>query len=293
MDIRVLRYYLAVCREGTMSRAAQAEHVTQPTLSRQIADLERELGCQLLVRGARRVELTEKGMYLRRRAEEIVTLADQTESDLRAADGAIEGDIRIGAGESQGIGVLAAHIRAFRETYPQVRFLMHSGNAEDVIERLEHGLADLAVLIDYSDIAHYGHVRLRPTDAWCLLFPEGDPLAEKESLGPDDVRALPLIVSDQAYERKTLSSWFGDAADSLNVVATYNLAFNAQMLAREGVGYVLTIDGLATTGPGTGLESRLLYPPVVSPIDVAWKHEQPRTLAVQKFIDTLRAASNK
>ena len=290
MDIRVLRYYLAVCSEGTMSKAAQVCHVTQPTLSRQIADLEREMGCTLLERGARQVKLTEKGFYLRRRAEEIVALADQTQDDLKAGEGIVEGDVRIGAGESLGVRAVAAVIRAFREEHPQVRFRFHSGNAVEVTERLEHGLIDLAVLIDYSDIARYEHMRLRPTDAWCVLVPTDSPLAAKDAISPDDLAGLPLIVSEQALERDTLSGWFGAHMGELNVVATYNLVFNAVMLARERVGCVLTLDGLTTLGPESGLVSRTLFPPVVSPIDVAWIRGQPRTLAVDRFIAALRVS---
>lgn len=223
MDIRVLRYYLAVCREGTMSRAARVSHVTQPTLSRQIADLEREMGCTLIERGAHHIALTEKGIYLRRRAEEIVLLADQTEADLMRDAGVVEGDVRIGAGESQGIRDIAALMHDLHSRYPHIRFRMHSGNAANVIERLDRGLIDVAVLIDYPG------------------------------------------------------------------VATYNLAFNAEMMTREHVGYVLTLNGLTSADAGSGITQRPLHPPVASPIDVAWKRDQPRTLAVEKFIEALES----
>jgi len=290
MDIRVLRYYLAICQEGTMSRAAEVLHVTQPTLSRQIADLERELGCTLLERGSRHVTLTQKGLYLRRRAEEIVSLADQTAADLRADDDIIEGDIGIGAGESEGIRILAAQINAFRKRYPRVRFHIHSGNAGDVIERLERGLDDFAVLMSYADIDRFEHLRLPPTDAWGLLMPEGDPLAAKEHISPADLDGLPLIVSEQADRHNTLSTWFGRHGRTLDIVATYNLSYNAAMLVREGVGYVLGFDRLITTGQGTGLEFRLLYPPVISVIDVAWKRDVPLTPAAQRFMEDLTAS---
>lgn len=288
MELRTLKYFLAVCREGNMSRAAGVLHLTQPTLSRQISDLERELGCELLVRG-RELELTEQGILLRRRASEIVQLAEQTESEVKSGN-AVEGEVRIVAGETQGIRILASLIRAFQKDYPQVRFLMHSGNAEAATDRLDRGIADIAVFVDYSGITRYDHVRLKHTDAWCVLFPEGDALAEKDVVGPADIADLPLIASSQALERGTLSNWFGERRSALNVVAEYNLAFNAQMFVREGVGYVLALDGLTLTGQGTGLESRLLHPPIVSPIDIAWKRDQPRTQAVQKFIERLGEA---
>jgi len=289
MEIRVLRYFLAVCDAGTMLRAAENLHVTQPTLSRQIADLERELGCQLLERGPRHVTLTEQGHYLRRRASEIVELADRAETDLRLSGEVVEGDVSIGAGESEGVRLLAERIRTFREQYPQVRFHLHSGNAVDVSERLERGLIDFAMFMGYPDIARYEHIRLTPTDAWTLLMPQDAPLASKETIGPDDLIDLPLIVPERALERAALLNWLGDDVSQLDVVTTFNLLYNAEMLALEGVGYVLTLDKIAHTGPGSGLVSRLLYPPVVSPIDIAWKQGQTFTTASAKFLECLRA----
>lgn len=291
MDIRVLRYYLAICREGNMSRAAQVLHVTQPTLSRQIADLERELGCELLIRGSRTVTPTEKGLYLRRRAEEIVALADQTASDLARGDEAVEGDVFIGAGESEGMRIVASRIRAFRERYPQVRFHLRSGNSIDVIEWLERGLVDFAVLIAFPDVNRFAHVRLHPTDTWGVLMPAGHPLAQKEAVGPRDLADLPLIVSGQALETGELSQWFGDLHDRLGVVATYNLAFNAAQLVREGVGCALALDKLVATGEGTGFEFRPIYPPVVSTIDFVWKPDRVQSNAAKAFLGEMKRAS--
>lgn len=288
MDIRVLRYYLAICREGNLSRAAQALHVTQPTLSRQIADLERELGCTLLERGSRSVTLTEKGLYLRRRAEEIVALADQTAAELTHGDDVIEGDVFIGAGESESMRQVAARIRAFRERCPHVRFHLRSGNSTDVLEWLERGLVDFAVLIAFPEINRFEHIRLRPTDAWGALMPADHPLAQKETVAPRDLTGVPLIASGQALETGELSQWFGEQKDQLDVAATYNLAFNAAQLVREGVGCALMLEKLVATGAGTGLEFRLLHPPVVSPIDFAWKDRQTLTGAAQAFLDEMR-----
>lgn len=289
MDIRVLRYYLAICREGNMSRAAQVLHVTQPTLSRQIADLERELGCELLIRGSRSVTPTEKGLYLRRRAEEIVTLADQTTSELTHSDEVVEGDVYIGAGESEGLRVIAAKARSLQQKRPHVRFHLRSGNSIDVLEWLERGLVDFAVLMSYPDINRFEHIRLAPTDAWGVLMREGDPLAKKEFVGPDDLKQAPIIVSSQALETGDLSPWFGVPRESLNVVATYNLVLNAVQFVREGVGYVLGLDGLVSTGARTGLEFRLLYPPVVSVIDFAWKSRQTLSVAAQAFLREMQS----
>lgn len=288
MDIRTLRYFLAICQEGNMSRAAQALHVTQPTLSRQMADLERELGCELLVRGSRTVTPTEKGLYLRRRAEEIVALADQTTSDLRRDDDVIEGDVSIGAGESEGMRVVAARVRAFRERHPHVRFHLRSGNSINVVEWLERGLVDFAVLMAYPKVNSFEHVRLAPTDAWGVLVPEEHPLAQADAIAPQDLANCPLILSEQALETDELSQWFGDLAQQIEVAATYNLVFNAAQLVRENVGCALVYDRLAPTGEGTGLEFRPLDPPVTSPIDFAWKRGQTLARAPRAFLEDMR-----
>lgn len=292
LELRTLRYFLAVCEHGTMSRAAEALHVTQPALSRQMASLESELGCELLERHSRSVTPTEKGLYLRRRAQEIVGLTDRTEADFAHGEGIVAGDVRIGAGESVGLGVVARHVRAFRERYPGVRFHLHSGNAPDLIERLERGIDDFAVLMSYPDIDRYAHLRLRPTDAWGALMREDDPLAAREALAPADLAGAQLVVPERHArgDRLTglLATWLGDAEPEPTVAATYNLAFNGALLVREGVGRMLSLDGLTATGPGTGLEFRLLFPPLVSVIDLAWKRDAPLGDAARRFLGQLR-----
>ena len=288
MDIRVLRYYLAVCQEGTMSRAAETLHVTQPTLSRQIADLERELGCTLLERGGHRVRLTEKGLYLRRRAEEIVSLADQTSADIRAEEGVVEGDVTIAAGESPSFSTVASAIRDFRKLYPHVQFHIHSGVSTDAVWRLEHGTADLAVLVSQPDTDDYDTLRLAATDRYVVYLPVHDPLAHKEAVTPDDLVGPPLIVSEQAIKRGVLPAWFGDRLGHLDIVATFNLFYNAAILAHERVGYVLTLEGVVPTGEDTGMTTRPLEPPAVSPVDIAWKHGQPLSVPAAKFLGFLR-----
>ncbi len=292
MELRTLRYFLAICQEGTMSRAAEVLHITQPALSRQIAALERELGTQLLERHSRSVVPTEKGLYLRRRAEEIVGLANQTEADFAQPDEIVAGTIHIGAGESEGFRVIAQAVRAFRERYPNVRFCLHSSNAIDLIERLEHGVDDFAVLMNYQNIDRYDSVRLRPTDAWGVLMRNDDPLAAQETVGPADLGDAPLIVPERLWlndaPSSVLTAWLGDHASTINVAVTFNLNYNAALLVREGVGRMITFEGITPTGPGTGLEFRLMYPPAVSPIDVAWKRGVALSHAAQLFLKELQ-----
>lgn len=292
MELRTLRYFLAVCEQGTMSRAAEVLHVTQPALSRQIAALERELGCALLERHSRSVTPTEQGLYLQRRAREIVGLTNQTEADLKQRADIVEGDIHIGAGESDGIRVIAARIRAFRARHPGVRFHVHSGNAPDLIERLERGLDDFSVLMSHPGIDRYAHLRLAPTDAWGILMRDDDPLAARDSVGPADLAGASLILPErfaQADEVTGLfATWLGDQANAPHVAATVNLAFNGAVLVREGVGSMLTYEGLTPAGPGTGLAFRLLFPPLISVIDFAWKRDAPLGDAARRFLAFVR-----
>lgn len=292
MELRALRYYLAVCECGTMSRAAEELHVTQPALSRQIAGLERELGCELLERRSRSVRPTEKGLYLRRRAQEIVGLADQTSADFSHGDDIVAGDIHIGAGESASMRLIARHVRAFRRRYPDVRFHLHSAVATDLVERLEHGLDDLAVLMSYPEDERCSHLRLPLSDAWGLVVREDDPLAEREVISPADLAEGPLIMPERSWTGERLAgplaTWFGDDGEGVEVAATYNLSFNAALLVQEGVGRMLTLEGLTPTGPGSGLAFRLLYPPAVSIIDVVWKRTATPSRAVRLFLESLR-----
>ena len=288
MELRTLRYYLAVCEAGSMSRAAERLHVTQPTLSRQISELERELGCALLIRHSRSVEPTEEGLHLMARASDIVSLADLTEDEYRDRGEVVAGDIRIACGESSGIALVASCAREFRIRYPQVRFCLHSGNADYVVERLERGLDDFAILFSYPGIERYEHMRLPHTDAWGIYLPEGDPLAAKEVISSEDLEGVPLIASEQALETDELSTWLGDSLARVKVAATYTLGYNALMFVREGAGSMLGFDSLAATGPGTGLEFRPLWPPIVAHVDFAWRRSQKLSRAAKLFLDDLR-----
>lgn len=288
MELRTLRYYLAVCEAGNMSRAAERLHVTQPTLSRQISDLERELGCELLMRHSRSVEPTEEGLHLMTLAADIVALADLVEAEYRNAGQVVAGDIRIACGESSGIAPIASCAREFRMLHPQVRFRLHSGNADYVVERLERGLDDFAILFSYPGIGRYEHIRLPHTDAWGIYLPEGDPLSKKEVISPADLDGLPLIASDQALETDELSAWFGGLLPRMEIAATYTLGYNATVFVREGAGYMLGLDALAPAGPGTGLEFRPLWPPIVAHIDLAWRRGQKLSNAASLFLKELK-----
>ena len=288
MEFKSLMYFLAVCEAGNMSHAAERLHVTQPTLSRQVAELERELGCPLLVRHSRSVEPTEEGLYLMRRARDAVELMDRIESDFSSSEGMIVGDISISACESSSMGIVASCIREFQAYYPQVRFRIHSGHAAFAIDRLERGLDDLALLLDYPNIERYEHLRFDHTDQWGCFIPEGDPLSSVATISAQDLAMLPLIIPDQVFDFDMLSAWFGESFTELDVRAPFNLGNNGIEMVRAGVGYMLSLGGVRALGERAGLVFRPLDPPITAHVDLAWPRGRERSKAAQLFIDLVQ-----
>ena len=292
MELRVLRYFLAVAREGSITGAANYLHLTQPTLSRQIRELEQELGCTLLLRKSHRVTLTPEGMLLRRRAEEIVAMADKTQEEFSALENSIGGDIYLGGGETQAIRPMAKILKELREDYPAIHYHLFSGNAADVTERLDKGLLDFGVLIQPADLSKYDFLDLPAKDVWGVLLPKTHPLAAKEAIQKEDLLALPLICSRQAIASNQsgneFADWFGEDFQKLNVVTTFNLVYNAAMLVEAGVGYAITIDKIANTGPDSPLCFRPLFPRLESGLNLVWKKYQVFSPAAQLFLERLK-----
>lgn len=294
MELRVLRYFLAVAREESISDAAEFLHITQPTLSRQLMDLEEELGKQLLIRGKRnrKIMLTEDGMRLRKRAEEIVALADKTEAEFLAADDAVSGDVYIGCGESDAMRIIAKTAVKLRQDYPDIHFHLYSGNAEDVSERMEKGLLDFGIFITSANIDKYDYLKLPAYDTWGLIMRKSDKLAAKDFITPQDLQGLPLIMSRQALVQEDISRWSKKQIQDLNVVATYNLVYNAAIMTREGFGYTLTLDKLANTGSDSDLCFRPLKPELRINLNLVWKKYQIFSKASQKFLEYLKNEIN-
>lgn len=286
MEFRVLRYFLAVAREQSISAAAQALHLTQPTLSRQLRELEEELGKQLMVRGSRRIELTEDGMLLRKRAEEIMELVSRTQAELSSPDEAVTGDVYIGTGETDGVRRLARAARRLRESCPGIRFHIVSGDASDVCERLDKGLLDFGVLLGDIDETKYNHIQLPMRDLWGVLMPRSSPLAELESVRPRDLWDKPLILSRQVDNKSGLYRWLGQEPDQLNTVATYNLIYNASLMVDEGMGYAFTLDKLVNT-TGSQLCFRPLEPRLELGMYLVWKKYRVFSRAAELFLETL------
>lgn len=292
MEIRVLRYFLTVAREGSITRAANFLHLTQPTLSRQLQDLEKELGQKLFIRGSHNISLTPEGMILRKRAEEIVDMVDKTESVFRSISDTVSGDIYIGGGESESMKYIAEVIKDMREEYPAIKYHLYSGNAEDVTERLDKGLLDFGILIQPTDLSKYEYITLPSKDVWGVLMKKDSALALKKEIKLDDLYDLPLICSRQVVRRTSVKNdfleWFGGNFEKMNVAATYNLVYNARIMVEEGIGYALTLDKLVNTMHTSNIAFRPLSPKLESGLDIVWKKYQIFSPAANLFLSKLR-----
>lgn len=291
MEIRVLRYFLAVAREGSITAAANYLHLTQPTLSRQLKDLEEELGQTLLIRKSHRVTLTPEGMLLRKRAEEIIAMVDKTQSEFVSLGNTVSGNVYIGGGETRVMKEIATAIRDIQTAFPAIHFHLYSGNAEDVTERLDKGLLDFGVLIQPADLSRYQSLQLKGKDQWGVLMPKDSPLAAKKAIQKEDLLDLPLICSRQAIRRhisgNEFSHWFGEDFERLNIVSTFNLIYNAALLVEAGAGYAISLDGLTDTSRDSALCFRPLSPRLESRLAIVWKKDQVFSPAAQLFLDRI------
>ena len=290
MELRVLQYFLAVAREQNITAAAESLHLSQPTLSTQLKAMEEELGKQLLVRGtkgSRKVTLTEEGMILRKRAEEILSLVKRTEEEISHSDDTIMGDVYIGAGETDIVRFFARAAKEIQKKYPDIHFHISSGNAEYVLEYLDKGLIDFGLLFGRVDLQKYESIPLPVKDVWGVLMPKDSPLADKEFICPEDLWDKPLIVSHQEGDDQYLAHWLQRELSELNVVATYNLVFNASLLVDEGLGYALCLDKLINTK-----ESSLCFRPFSPRLEasacIVWKKYQMFSKAADVFLKKLQ-----
>ncbi len=288
MELRELKYFLAVAREQSISKAADALFVTQPNLSRQMQKLEKEIGQQLFIRGAKKITLTETGQILRKRAEEIIELYNKTESELNAPITDINGDIYIGGGESYALQSIAKAIHNVQDEFPNVKFHLFSGDSAIISERLDKGLIDFGIFIEPFDLSKYEHLRLPLYDTWGVLMRKDSPLAEKEQITPEDLWDKPLIRSRQSLGKNKISDWFLKSTEALNIVATGNLLYNMSLLVEEGVGYAVTLDKIINTTGSSNLCFRPLYPKLVSHLDIAWKKYQIFPKCAEIFLKRLQ-----
>lgn len=288
MELRELKYFLAVAHEQSISKAAQTLFITQPNLSRQMQNLERELGQQLFIRGTKTITLTEAGRLLRKRAEEIIELYDQTEAELNTPIADISGDIHIGGGESYVMGLIAKAAFAVQNEYKNVKFHLFSGDSGTISERLDKGLIDFGIFIQPFDLSKYDHMRLPLYDTWGVIMRKDSPLAEKERITPEDLWDKPIIRSRQSIGKNKISEWFGKSDDELNIVATGNLLYNMSLLVEEGLGYAVTLNKIINTTGNSDLCFRPLCPELISHLDIAWKKYQVFPKCTELFLRRLR-----
>lgn len=290
MELRVLRYFLAVVREESFSKAAESLHLTQPTLSRQIIELEEEWGIRLFNRGKRnrKVTLTDEGRLFYKRAEELVELADKMRSEFSITDGPVSGDIYIGSGETEAMYLITKAATELQKEYPHIRYHLFSGNAADVTERLDNGLLDFGILVGEADLTMYDYLPLPVTDVWGVLMRKDSPLAEKSSVSRKDLSEIPLILSQQSLSNNELSGWYGGAFGESNVVATYNLIYNASLMVASGFGYAITLDKLVNTTGDSDLCFRPLAPKMEARLSIVWKKHRGFSKATELFLQKLR-----
>lgn len=287
MEIRTLRYFLAVAQEENMTRAAARLHLTQPTLSKALKSLETELDARLFIRHSFSIELTDEGRLLRDRARDLVGLADKIEGEFRSIDGQLAGELHLGMAESYQIRLVAQELRKLKESCPGLRYHVTSGDTEQVTERLDRGLLDFAVLCEQPDGQRYDWVELPERDLWGVVMQNDHPLARHATVTPPDLVGEPLFVSEQGW-RGDIAQWAGGYFDGLRLEGSFRLSYNASVFAREGLGLLLTFDRLVNTSPESGLTFRPLEPPVEVTLYLAWGKRQLMTPIAKRFVEQVR-----
>lgn len=262
IETRLLQYFLAVAREQNITRAAQSLHIAQPTLSRQMMELEQQLGKPLFVRGKKRITLTDEGAYFRSRAQEMMDLMVKTESMFRNDEDTVAGDIWFGCGETPIMGSITHVFHDLQAEYSGLKFHIFSGDSESILEKLDKGLLDMGLMLGYADLEKYRQIPLNLESRFGLLMPKDSPLAKMESIPTELLPTMPLIISQQTMSGEFLRQWFGKGYDELNIIATYNLIYNATFMVEQGMGYGLCLENLVNTEGRRNLTFRPLTPEV-------------------------------
>lgn len=288
MELRVLQYFLAVTREQSISGAAESLYLSQPTLSRQLKELEEELGKQLFIRGSRRVTLTEEGMILRKRAQEIMELVKKVEDEISQSDELVAGDITVGTGETDGVRFLARAAQNLQKDCPLIHLHIVSGDKATVIEDLDRGLIDFGIIFGDVDVSKYEHISLPYKDIWGVMMRRDSPLAEKDEITAADLMDKPLIISRQAFRNSDFRDFFPGGQENLNIVATYNLLFNGSVMASEGMGYVICFDKIINVSGDSELCFRPLSPKLEASMSIVWKKYQVHSKVTERFLNKLR-----
>lgn len=288
MELRVLRYFLAVAREENITKAAGLLHISQPSLSRQLMQMEETLGVKLFKRSRQRVILTDEGRLLRRRAQEIVALADKAERELAQGEDGVCGEISIGCGETKNMAYLSQMMVSFRQKYPEVAFEIYTAVADDVKEQIENGVLDFGLMLEPVEISRYHFIRMPLGEKWCALMRKDSPLAEKEKITPSDLAGVPLMMVKRKSVRNELENWFGELYESLNIAVTYNLSYsNRSIMVENHVGVALVHE---FENNHESLCLRPLFPEIENKSVLVWKKNQVFSPAAMKFIDWIKNA---
>ena len=282
-----------MAREKNITKAADALYISQPSLSKQMQNLEKEIGSPLFVRGSRSVALTETGMLLKKRAEELLELYEKTEAELAAPAETVCGEVRIGGGESYALQTVMQAAKAVQDNYPHITFRFFSGDADDVTEKLDRGLIDFGVMVDLADTSQYNALRLPLADRWGVLMRRDSPLAEKESISPSDLTGQPVLASRQMLEKKGMINEWMRRIGKMDVRATFNLVYNASIMVQEGVGYAITLEKLINTTGESALCFRPLQPEVRTNLDLVWKKHAVFSKPSLCFLEAFRALAQQ
>ncbi|MBQ9679671.1 MAG: LysR family transcriptional regulator [Ruminococcus sp.] len=284
MELRVLQYFLAVAREESFTGAANALHLSQPTLSRQLKDLEMELGKQLFIRGGKKIDLTDEGRILKKRAEEIVSLVNKTENEIAVSDDHITGDVFIGAGETVGVRTITKAAKCVRDSYPDIHFHIISGDRTDVVEKLDSGLVDFGLIFGSVDESKYESIRIPNSDLWGVLMRRDSPLADRETIESKDLYDKPLIVSRQADRTGVIKRLLGRPANRLSIAATYNLLYNGALMVQDGLGYALCLESVHQLDRNSELIFKPLSTAISEELHIIWKKDNVFSKASQRFL---------
>ena len=293
MDIRILRYFLMVAREQSFTKAAVRLNITQPTLSRQLAALETELGTKLFHRGGHNITLTDAGLLLKRRALELIDLEDKIMSEFHGNQESIEGKVTIGCGEFMAVEILADICNSYKEKYPLVQFALHTGTADTISDMMNKGLIDIGLFLEPVNMDEMDYIRIPDSDHWVVSMKPEDPLAEKDRITKEDLLSLPLILPERTNIQNELANWFGEDFDRLNIAFTSNLGTNAGIMAMHGLGYPVSVEGAIHYWMKEHLIQKKLYPELKTSTVIAWRRNIPCSPAVNKLIEEIRNYSRK
>ena len=290
MELRLLRYFLTVTKEQSFTKAAEQLHITQPTLSRQMAAFEEDLGITLFIRNGKKISLTDEGILLKRRALEILNLEERTLEELKGKEEVVGGTITIGCGEFAAVETLAKICKTYKEKYPLVQIVLHTATADAVYEMMNKGLVDIALFMEPVDTEGLDYIRITDCDHWCVGMRPDDPLAEKEFIKKEDLIGKPLILPERMNVQSELANWFGKDFSKLQIAFTSNLGTNAGIMAANGLGYPISIEGAATKYWREDiLVQRRISPEITTSTVIAWRRNIPYSLAVRKMIEEINA----